>query len=286
MPRIAYVNGAYVPHRHAALHIDDRAVQFADSVYEVCGIQQGRMIDLERHLDRLDRSLEALSIASPMRRAALKIILHEVIRRNGVTTGVLYCQISRGVALRNHAFPAQPVTPGIIVTARSIDCSEQRRMQEEGCAIVTRPDIRWGHCDIKSTGLLPNILAKQSAREEGAYEAWLVDGEGFVTEGTSANAWILTEAGVLVTRPLDRHILGGITRAGVLESAEALGIPVEERRFSVDEAMMAREAFCSVSSAIVLPVVAIDGKSVGNGHPGETARILREHYLSHVEKSA
>ena len=283
MSRIAYVNGRYVPHRDAGVHIEDRALQFGDGVYEVCEVRNGRLIDETRHLGRLERSLGEIRIRMPMDRAALGVVLRELVRRNRVVNGLVYLQVTRGVAPRNHAFPLTPVKPGLIGTAKSLNLAEGQRRAERGVAVITVPDNRWGRVDIKSVGLLPNVLAKQAAKDAGAHEAWFVDAEGRVTEGSSTNAWILTADGRLVTRHADHGILAGITRSVVLDMLDALGVTLEERPFTVAEAQKASEAFLSGSSTIVLPIVSIDGVPVGNGRPGPLVARLRATYHAQAE---
>jgi D-alanine transaminase len=281
--RVSYVNGRYVQHDSAAVHIEDRGYQFADAIYEACEVRDGAIIDLTRHLDRMDRSLREISIAQPMSRRALGLVMAEVIRRNRISFGSVYLQVSRGVARRDHPFPLKPVPPSIVIVAKHADRKKLEGFATAGVSVITVPDIRWGRVDIKTVGLLPNVLAKQAARDAGAREAWLVDAEGFVTEGGSSNAWIVTTDGVLVTRPEGSDILSGITRRGVIETAAKLGIPVEFRRFTVEEAKGAREAFNTSASSIVLPVVAIDGVAVANGHPGSVAVELRAAFHDVVE---
>jgi D-alanine transaminase len=283
MSRIAYVNGRYVPHRDAAVHIEDRALQFGDGVYEVCEVRNGRLIDEARHLARLERSLGEIRIGMPMDRAALGVVLRELVRRNRVVDGIVYLQVTRGVAPRNHAFPLHPVKPGLIGTAKSLNVAEGQRRAEQGVTVITMPDNRWGRVDIKTVGLLPNVLAKQAAKDAGAYEAWFVDHEGQVTEGSSTNAWIVTAENRLVTRHADHGILSGITRSVILDMVEGEGLTLEERPFSVVEARAAKEAFLTGSSTIVLPIVSIDGIPVGNGRPGPVAGRLRRAYHAHAE---
>ncbi|WP_306119905.1 MULTISPECIES: D-amino-acid transaminase [unclassified Roseitalea] len=285
MARIAYVNGRYVPHASAQVHIDDRGYQFADSVYEVCEIVDGMMIDRTGHLDRLDRSLGELAMGWPLDRSALARVMIEVARRNRVRDGLVYVQVSRGVAPRDHPFPPAATRPAIVITARRVDPAAVARKAAAGVAVITVPDNRWERVDIKTTGLLPNVLAKQQALDSGAAEAWLVDADGMVTEGASTNAWIVTGQGTLVTRPARSGILRGITRATVLRAATDLGLEVEERPFSVGEAHGAREAFMTSATSRVMPVVAIDGRPVANGHPGQTAMALRAAYLDAAEKT-
>jgi D-alanine transaminase len=285
MSRIAYVNGRYVPHSQAQVHIEDRGYQFADGVYEVVAVVGGRFADMTPHLDRLDRSLKELRIAQPMSRKALEQVMEEVVRRNRVDRGIIYLQMTRGVARRDHPFPAKAETQ-VVMTSRSIP-AQPAKYGEEGVRAITTPDIRWQRCDIKSVSLLPNILAKQQAREAGAYEAWLVDAKGMVTEGSSTNAWIVTPDGKLVTRSVDNAILNGITRGTVLALAKAEGLEFVERPFSVAEAMGAREAFITSATSFVLPVTQIDDKVIANGKPGSLSLRLREAYaafLGRVER--
>jgi len=280
MSRIAYVNGRYVRQSEACVHIEDRGYQFADGVYEVWAVFNGRLADADGHFDRLERSLGELRIAPPMSRAALALVLSETIRRNRVMEGIVYLQITRGVARRDHAFPSPEVAPGVVITARPIDFAKSAAQAAKGVTVITTPDIRWGRCDIKTVSLLPNILAKQAAREQGAYEAWLVDADGKVTEGASTNAWIVDAQGRLRTRDTEANILRGITRTRLVEIAAELQIPVLEQPFTVAEAKAASEAFVTAASTFVMPVVAIDGVKIGDGGPGPIATRLREIYLA------
>jgi D-alanine transaminase len=280
MSRVAYVGGQYLPHRLAAVHIEDRGYQFADGVYEVLAVVRGHLVDEEAHLVRLARSLRELRIPSPMSDAALKIIIRETIRRNSVLNGIVYLQISRGVAPRDHAFPAS-VKPVLVVTARRKRPVDPR-IPADGIAVITIPDIRWRRCDIKSVALLPNVLGKQLAREAGAYEAWQVEQEGWVTEGTSTNARIVTAERTVVTRQADSAILNGVTRLAVVDIIRREGYSLVERPFTVGEAKAASEAFLTSTSVELLPVVRIDGDPIGNGAPGPLSRRLREFYLVHA----
>ena len=276
--RVAYVDGRYVAHGAAGVHIEDRGLQLGDAVYEVCAIVAGRLADMEEHLDRLERSLKEIEIAMPMGRAALKIVMRELVRRNRARDGFLYLQVTRGAARRDHPIPAEPPRPTMIMTVRTIDIASFREKQAMGIAVITRPDERWGRCDIKTTQLLPNLLAKTAARRAGAYEAWLVDREGFVTEGSSTNAWIVDGEGHIVTRDLSNAILPGVTRRVILEAAAEAQLPILERRFTPKEAGEAREAFISSASGAAVPVVSIDGKKVGDGKPGPLTRRIAELY--------
>jgi len=285
VPRIAYVNGRYLPHRAAAVHVEDRGYQFADGVYEVCEVRAGRLIDQRRHMERLQRSLAELRIAMPMPMRALDVVLHEVVRRNGVRHGIVYLQITRGVAKRDHPFPPAGTRPALVVTASRIDPARTGGFAADGIAVVTVPDNRWERVDIKSIALLPNVLAKQTAREQGAREAWFVAADGTVTEGASSNAWIVTADNEVVTRPADHSILRGITRTVVLDMLGAHGLRLVERPFTVAEAMAAREAFITSASQTVMPVVRIDGRPVGNGAPGLVATALRADFHRFAEES-
>ncbi|HUI98573.1 MAG TPA: D-amino-acid transaminase [Xanthobacteraceae bacterium] len=285
MSRIAYVNGRYRPHRDALVHIEDRGYQFSDGVYEVCEVKDGRLVDERRHMERLQRSLAALRIRLPMTLNALSVVLHETIRRNRVDSGIVYLQITRGVARRDHAFPAPDTPPAVVVTAKNLDPSRNAAIARDGMAVVTVPDNRWGRVDIKSVSLLPNVLAKQIAREQDAREAWFVDAKGFVTEGSSSNAWIVTPDRKVVTRPADHAILCGISRTVVLDVLCALGLVLDERPFTIAEAAAAAEAFVTSASQTVLPVVRIDGKRVGDGKPGPVATALRREFHRHAEVS-
>jgi D-alanine transaminase len=271
--------------RDAHVHIEDRGYQFADGVYEVCEVRDGRLVDERRHVERLQRSLSELRIRLPMSLAALSVVMHETVRRNRVHDGMVYLQITRGAARRDHAFPPPGTSPAVVVTARTLDRQKGERAALEGIAVITLPDQRWPRVDIKSVSLLPNVLAKQAAREQGAREAWLVDAKGFVTEGSSSNAWIVTADRRLVTRPADTAILRGVSRTVLLEAIAAQGLVLEERPFTVAEATAAREAFVTSASQIVLPVVRINGQPVGAGAPGPVATALRREFHRHAEFS-
>jgi D-alanine transaminase len=289
MPRYCYVNGRYLPHRDGYVHIEDRGYQFADGVYEVVPVYRGRMIDAAAHLDRLDYSLAELRIAPPMGRRALELVIAQLIHRNGLTNGLLYMQVTRGVAPRDHKFPKDVASALVMTTKQTKPVAPS--LLEQGVPVVTRPDIRWQRRDIKSISLLPNILAKQEATELGGYEAWLVDENGLVTEGSSTNAWIVTAGrdgapAEIVTRPRSHDILGGITRLAVIALAKEQNLRLVERAFSVDDVLTAAEAFLTSSSAFVLPVTRIDGKTIGTGKPGPHTKRLREIYLRHAELEA
>jgi len=283
MSRIAYVNGRYLPFRDSKVHVEDRGYQFADGVYEVCEVRGGRLIDERRHLERLKRSLGELQIRMPMSTRALGVILHEVVARNRIGYGIVYLQITRGVTRRDHAFPSREVRPSLVVTARALIWSRNEALAERGIAVIAVPDNRWDRVDIKTTGLLSNVLARQAALERGARDAWFVDADGTVTEASSANVWIVTPAGTLVTRHAEHAILRGITRTVLFDAIKAQGLTVQERAFTVEEAYSAREAFITSATQIVLPVVRVDGRTIGNGKPGPVATALRRAYHLYAE---
>jgi D-alanine transaminase len=283
MSRIAYVNGRYVPLCQAVVNIEDRGYQFSDGVYEVCEVREGRLIDERRHLGRLAYSLKELRIAEPMAMSALGVVMREVVARNRVNWGIVYLQVTRGVARRDHAFPPAGTRPSLVITARSLDLASAEHIAADGVAVITVPDNRWERVDIKSVSLLPNVLAKQVAREAGAREAWFVDKQGRVTEGSSSNAWIVTRDGKVVTHQVGHDILRGITRTVLVDVITAQGLTLEERAFTVEEAYAAREAFLTSASQIVLPVVRIDGRPIGNGAPGLIATALRRDFHRFAE---
>jgi D-alanine transaminase len=280
MSRIVYVNGRYVAHRDGQVHIEDRGYQFADGCYEVVAIQNGVFIDAGLHLQRLRRSLAALRIEFPMNDAALTIVMTEVSRRNLVHEGFVYMQITRGVASRDFAFPGKK-RPSLVMTARSKLLIDPKLLAS-GIKVITIPDQRWARPDIKSISLLPNALGKEQAKQAGAYEAWQVDRDGNVTEGTSSNAWIVTKAGEVVTRQADQGILNGVTRLGLLRVVAAAGLKYVERPFSVAEAKQASEALLTSSTNFVVPVVRIDDAPIGSGKPGPLAQKLAASYADYA----
>jgi D-alanine transaminase len=283
MSRIAYVNGRYLPFAQATVHVEDRGYQFSDGAYEVCEVRDGRMVDEPLHMRRLQRSLGELKIALPMPLAALRVVLRETVRRNRVRDGLVYLQVSRGVARRDHAFPPPGTAPSVVVTARSSDPSAAERTAAAGVAVITVPENRWERVDIKAIALLPNVLAKQAAKEQGAKEAWFVGKDGYVTEGSSSNAWIVSRDGKVITRPADHGILRGVTRTVLLNVLKAQGVELDERPFTVEEAYAAREAFITSASLSIMPVVRIDGRPVGNGEPGLVATALRQDFHRYSE---
>jgi len=276
MARITYVNGAYLPHDRAGVHIEDRGFQFADGIYEVVQVANGIIVDLEWHLDRLEYSLNELKIPMPMTRAALMVVMKNVMAKNYLPYGVVYMQVTRGVAKRDFAFPKDAQPSLVVVAMRMKPWTDS--LIENGVKVVTLPDIRWKRCDIKSVSLLAPVLGKQQAKEAGAFEGWMVDENGYITEGTSSNAFIVTHNKEIITRAKDHRILGGITRARLLVIAAEHGYILKERTFTVEEAKAATEAFISSSSTFVMPVVQIDDTVVGDGKVGAISKALRKAY--------
>lgn len=279
MSRVSYVNGIYLHHNHAKIHIEDRGNQFADAVYEVVAIEGKVFIDFDHHLDRLFNNLNELNITQSLTKKVLFLISKEVVRRNRVDRGLLYIQISRGKAMRNHAFPKN-ILPSIIINARSIKFPEDAL---KGVKVKLMDDLRWKRCDIKSVSLLPNVLAKEQAVRAGAYEAWLVDSEGYITEGSSSNAWILNEDNILKTPPLSNKILGGITRKVLKEISLFNNIEVQDIAFSTEEAKKSKEAFITSTSNFILPVTYLDNEPIGKGEPGPLFRKLYNLFCAHLE---
>ncbi len=278
MPRYAYVNGRYVAHRDAAVHIEDRGYQFADGVYEVVTVKDGRLVDAKAHMDRLDRSLKEMQIGWPVSRPVMQMIMGELIRRNGLRDGLVYMQVTRGVAPRNHSFPNPEVRPALVMTTKRLAFDRMPKFTE-GVCVITATDERWARRDIKTISLLPNCLNKQKATEAGCYEAWQIDPrDGTVTEATASNAWIVTEEGELVTRPATHRILNGITRLTILKIAEEEGVPFVERAFTPEEAKRAKEAFVTSATSFVTPVVKIDDTPIGDGKVGPICRKLLAGY--------
>jgi D-alanine transaminase len=286
MGRIAYVNGRFERHGEAAVHIEDRGYQFADAVYEVWALFDGKLADPEGHFARLERSLGELRIDMPMSREALTAVLRETVRQNRIREGLVYVQVSRGVAPRDHAFPTGGVRPAMIVTVSRVDRQASEARAARGVGVITTPENRWGRCDIKTVGLLPNALAKQAAREKGAVEAWFVDELGFVTEGASSNAWIVDADGTLRTRDTNANILRGVTRHTLMDLLRDEGLKVDQRPFTPEEAKGAREAFITGAGSLVLPVVSVDGAPVGDGKVGPLASRLRRLYIERARSTA
>jgi len=286
MSRTAYVNGQYQPIAQACVHVEDRGFQFADGVYEVWAVLDGKLVEWEGHAGRLERSLGELGMPAPMTQAALKVVLRETLRRNRVSNGIVYIQVTRGAWPRDHAYPPPETPQTVVVTAKRLDFAAMEAKAAKGVGVVTTPENRWGRCDIKTVGLLSNAMAKQKARGAGAFEAWFVDDLGLVTEGSSTNAWIVDADGRLRTRDTNCNILRGITRRSLIDVARDAGVDVAEQPFSVEDARAAREAFVTSASAFVMPIVSVDGAKVGDGKPGPVTQRLRSLYLDHARATA
>ncbi|MCE2926336.1 MAG: D-amino-acid transaminase [Rickettsiales bacterium] len=281
MARISYVDGRYVHHADARVHIEDRGYQFSDGMYEYVAFYHRRLLDGDLHLARMERSLNELAIKAPMSMRALNLVIQELIAHNEREHGGLYIQVSRGVAKRDHAFPKQ-CKSSLVMTIGAAKFPKASEVKE-GVAVITQPEQRWARRDIKSISLLANVLAKQAAAAQSAREAWLVD-DDVITEGAVSNSYIVSDQGEVITHPADQNILGGITRDVLLGLAAKAGIRVCERSYSLSEAMAAREAFITSTSINVLPVVKLDGKTIGNGKVGDVTRKLQGLYDEHVFK--
>lgn len=280
MPRFAYVNGTFSRHSEAHVHIEDRGFQFADGVYEVVALINGQWADERGHLDRLERSLTELSIAMPVPRDTLRMLMRELARKNRLHNGNVYIQITRGRARRDFKFPAADTRPSLIMTASPFKFDSNTNVVK-GARAISTPDIRWKRPDIKSIALLPQVLAKQAAAEKGAYEAWMIDADGYVTEGSSSNAWIV-KSGKVITRPADNSILRGVTRTAIVQICAEMQIAFEERAFTLQEAYEADEAFNTGAVALIVPIIELDGHKIGNGQPGAVARRIYDEYRAYA----
>lgn len=282
MSRIAYVNGRYVPIATASINIEDRGFQFGDAVYDVWSYCQGVLADFSGHLERLKRSLGEIEIKLPISEPALHQVLLRVARVNRLKEGIVYIQISRGAASREHGFPDSYVKPTLVITAKPVSFARMEKRAQTGVAVVTCPDERWARCDIKTVNLLPNVLAKQTAKRADAYEAWLVDANGRVTEGTSTTAWIINDNKEIQTRTLDHHVLPGVTRESLIRIIAASGYKLIEGGFTPSDVLAAKEAFLTSATNFVMPVVSLDGEPVGDGRPGPETLALRGAYLRSI----
>lgn len=280
MPRYAYVNGAFARHNEANVHIEDRGYQFADGIYEVVALINGKMADERGHLDRLERSLKELSIDMPVPRNTLSMIMRELVRKNRLRNANIYIQITRGATKRDFKFPGSDIRPTLVMTTWPFKFDGNVAVIN-GAKAISTPDIRWKRPDIKSVALLPQVLAKQTAVEKGAYEAWMVDSEGYVTEGSSSNAWIV-KGGKIITRQATQAILRGVTRTAITKICAELQMTVEERPFTMKEAYEADEAFNTSAVALVVPIIELDGKKIGAGQPGPVAKRLYEEYRAYA----
>lgn len=281
MSRIAYVNGRYVPHAQATTHIEDRGYQFADGIYEAVAFVNGRFIDLSEHLDRLDHSLAEISITKSLTRPVLVHICHEIMRLNRLTNGLIYLQVTRGIAPRFHGFPEPGTKPVVVMTARHTNQRHFMESKRQGVCAMTLPDTRWMRPDIKSISLLPNVLGKQKAIDNNCYDAILYRPDGTVTETNAANVWIVRQDGTLQTHPASPLILDGITRQRLIRIARADGLALEEKAFSLDELKTAKEIILSASSGVV-PVIQLDRGAVGSGQTGAICHRLIDLYMDYT----
>jgi D-alanine transaminase len=275
--RIIYINGEWLPEADAKISVFDRGFLMADGIYEVTCVLDGKLVDYAGHAARLQRSARELGMTVPLDEAGLLAVHREIVARNGVDQGMVYLQLTRGVADRDFAYPPADTPPTLVMFTQSRNVLENHAA-EEGIAVALVPDLRWGRRDIKTIQLLYPSMAKMEAKARGADDAWLLE-EGYITESSAATAHIVTAEGVLVTRDLSHALLPGITRASVLELAAEHGVRIEERAFTPAEALAAREAFITSATNFVVPVVRIDGATVGDGKPGALTRDLRRHYI-------
>jgi len=279
--RMSYVNGAVIPHAQARIHVEDRGFQFSDGIYEVMAVLDGKLVDSAAHMARLERSLSEIRMGMPMTARALVMVMRELLRRNRIFMGLVYAQVTRGASPRDFRFPVKETPQSLVITCKKLDLFRAGIM-ERGAGAITVPDLRWLRRDIKSTGLLAQVLAKQRAVDAGAYEAIMVDGQGFVTEGASTNVFIVDKGGTLITRPADTMILSGVTRRSLLELCRRSGIPLEERPFAPEEMLEARECFITAATTWCLPIISIDGRAIGGGVPGPICARLRSIYTDYV----
>jgi len=277
MSRIVYVNGAYLAEEEAKISIFDRGFLFADGVYEVSSVIRGRLVDNQAHLRRLQRSLAELGMSAPVTNREIELIQLELIARNSIDEGIVYLQVTRGAADRDFSYPEGVQSTLVMFTQRKKILDNPQA--KSGISVITTPDIRWARRDIKTVGLLAASMAKMIAKRAGADDAWMVE-QGFVTEGSSSNAFIVTDAGSIITRQLGQEILHGVTRRAVLKLAADAKLTIEERPFTIAEAHAAQEAFITSASAFVLPVCSIDGNPVGDGKPGPISTRLRNLYIA------
>ncbi len=281
MSRFSYVNGSYCEHRDAFVHIEDRGYQFADGVYEVFAVINEKIVDFDGHLNRLFRSLNEISIKSPIVKESYLFHIRNLISKNKIKDGLIYLQISRGVAQRDFKFPKN-VKPSIVITAKSISMDYYYSKFNKGIKVKTTEDLRWKRVDIKSLNLLPPVLAKQKAVENDCEEAWMIDSDGYVTEGSSSNAWILIK-NKLITTPATTSILKGITRTSLINALKKESIKLIEKRFNKDDIKTANEAFITSATQFVMPVVKVDNILIGSGKVGKYANIFKDAYMEAIQ---
>lgn len=283
MKKIAFVNGHFLPENKARISIFDRGFLFGDGIYEAISVLDGKLVDVKPHLARLDRSLEAVGMRAPYSHAEIIELLRELARQNNFKEGLLYFQVTRGIAPRAFHFPPESVDSSFVAFTLPMALIDRVEMRE-GVKLISTEELRWARRDIKSIGLLPQCLGKQAAVEQGCYEALMVE-DGMVTEGTSSSAYIIKDD-ILITRPLSRSILPGVTRRAIMALAQQDQIKIEERAFSLREAYEADEACITAASNFIMPVVEIDGHKIGNGKPGPIVSRLRELYIKEALNAA
>ena len=283
MSREAFVNGEYTEYKKSYVHIEDRGYQFADGVYEVFAILNSKIVDYDGHIERLNRSLKELRIASPIQKKSYKFHIKEIIKRNIIKDGLVYLQVTRGVASRDFKFPKNPKS-SIVIIGKNIPSNYYNDNFNKGINIKTTKDLRWKRVDIKSLNLLPPVLAKQYAIDNGCAEAWLLDENGYITEGSSSNAWIVKNKTV-ITRPVSNSILNGITRSSLIKSLMKVGYQFSERRFNLKDIKNADEAFITSATQFVMPVIRVNNIKIGNGHVGEFVKLFKEIYFRSISLS-
>ena len=283
MSRVAYVNREYTEYKKSYIHIEDRGYQFADGVYEVFAIIDSKIVDYDGHIKRLYRSLNELSISSPIQKKSYKFHINEIIKRNIIKDGLVYLQVTRGVASRDFKFPKNSKS-SIVIIGKNTPSNYYHNNFNKGIKVKTTKDLRWKRVDIKSLNLLPPVLAKQYAADNDCEEAWLLDDDGYITEGSSSNAWIVKNKTV-ITRPVSSSILNGITRSTLIKSLSKVGYNFIERRFNLNDIKNADEAFITSATQFVMPVIAVNNIKIGNGRVGEFAQIFKEIYFKYISLS-
>jgi len=281
MAKLIYINGQYLPHHHAAVHVEDRAFLFGDAVYEVIACIHGHLADERAHLDRLERSCSELQLHMPVERETLRVLMRELLRKNKTSNSAIYIQITRGSAKRDFKFPSPDTRPTLMMMTPAFDFENNQGVLN-GIKVKTVHDIRWKRRDVKSILLLPQSMAKQEAVDAGCGDAWMVDDEGFITEGSASNAYIV-KGNEIITRPVTTAILKGTTRNALQNLCDGLGYKFTERKFKPDEAYKADEAFVTGATTLVTPVLEIDGHSIKDGKIGDVSKGLLKEYLAYVE---
>ena len=281
MSRVAFVNGEYVPMSNSKIHIEDRGYQFADGVYEVFAVINNKLVDYDDHIIRLQRSLSELNISKPLSIKSIFFHIANIIRENLITDGLIYLQITRGVASRDFKFPKNTKS-SIVIIGKNISFDKYDRSFKKGIKVSTTKDIRWKRVDIKSLNLLAPVLAKQSAFDKGCEESWMIDDDDYITEGSSSNAWIFLN-NTLITRPISNSILNGITRSTLIKALKKRRIKYQERKFNISDIKKADEAFITSATQYVMPVIMIDSIKIGSGKPGPKSIEFRNAYMESLK---